>query len=62
MAREGALTRMEGRAMAHPHYPTTDAVALTLAVVLAAAIVLIGYFLMPEMADLMMPPVVSGAY
>ena len=48
--------------MAHPHYPTTDAVALTLAVVLAAAIVLIGYFLMPEMADLMMPPVVSGAY
>ena len=46
--------------MAYPNYLTTDAVALMLAV--AAAIVMIGYLLMPEVADLMLPPVVSGAH
>ena len=48
--------------MAYPNYLTTDAVALMLAVALAAAIVMIGYLLMPEAADLMLPPVVSGAH
>jgi hypothetical protein len=46
--------------MAYPNYLTTDAVALMLAVVLAAAILMIGYLLMPEVADLMMPPPLSG--
>jgi hypothetical protein len=52
---------MEGRAMAHPNYLTTDAVALMLTVVLAAAILIIGSVLMPEVADLM-PPTLSGAH
>ena len=47
--------------MAHPNYFTTDAVTLMLAVVLAAAILIIGSVLMPEVADLM-PPALSGAH
>jgi hypothetical protein len=46
-----STTRMEGRAMAHPNYLTPDAVTLMLAVVLAAAILMIGSLLMPEVAD-----------
>jgi hypothetical protein len=38
-----------------------DIISLTLAVVLAASIAMIGYLLMPEVADLMMPPPLSGA-
>jgi hypothetical protein len=37
--------------MAHPNYLTPDAVTLMLAVVLAAAILMIGSLLMPEVAD-----------
>jgi hypothetical protein len=47
--------------MAHPNYLTTDAVALMLTVVLAAAILIIGSVLMPEVAELMPPPL-SGAH
>jgi hypothetical protein len=36
-------------------------ISLTLAVVLAGSIAMIGYLLMPEVADLMMPPPLSGA-
>lgn len=41
--------------MASPTYGL-DALALVFAVILAAAIVRIGYLLMPEVADLMPPP------
>ena len=47
-------------AMEHPTYGI-DVVALTLAVVLAAAVVLIGSHLMHELADLV-PPALSGAH
>jgi hypothetical protein len=39
---------------------TSDVVALALAVVLAAAIVLLLSHLVPQVADLMMPPPLSG--
>jgi hypothetical protein len=45
--------------MASPTYGP-DTLALAFAVLLAAAIVMIGYLLMPEVADLMPPPL-SGA-
>jgi hypothetical protein len=45
--------------MEHPTYGI-DVLALTLAVLLAAAIVLIGSHLMREIADLM-PPALSGS-
>jgi hypothetical protein len=45
--------------MEHPAYGI-DVVALTLAVLLAAAIVLIGSHLMHELADVV-PPALSGA-
>jgi hypothetical protein len=48
------------QAMAHPTY-VIDIVALTLAAALAAAVVLIGFHLMHELADLM-PPALSGAH
>jgi hypothetical protein len=38
-----------------------DIVALTFAVVLTAAIVLLLSHLMPRLADLMMPPALSGS-
>ena len=44
--------------MAHPTY-VTDIVALTLAVALAAAVVLLGFHLMQELVDL--PPALSGS-
>jgi hypothetical protein len=47
--------------MAHPTYYGIDAVALMLAVVLAAAILMLGSLLIPEVADLM-PPALSGAH
>jgi hypothetical protein len=47
-------------AMEHPTYGI-DVVALTLAVLLAAAIVLIGSHLMHELADVV-PPTLSGAH
>ena len=46
--------------MADPVYDRIDLVTLTLAVVLAAAIVLLLSQLMPQLADLMMPPPLSG--
>ena len=46
--------------MEHPTYGI-DVVALTLAVLLAAAIVLIGSQLMDELADVV-PPTLSGAH
>jgi hypothetical protein len=46
--------------MASPTY-SLDTLALAFAVLLAAAIVMIGYLLMPEVADLM-PPTLSGAH
>jgi|EndMetStandDraft_8_1072994.scaffolds.fasta_scaffold522762_2 hypothetical protein len=45
--------------MAHPAYPVVDVVALTLAAVLAAAVLLIGFHVMQEIADL--PPALSGS-
>lgn len=45
--------------MASPSYGI-DVAALALAVVLAAAIVMTGYLLVAELADLMMPPPLSG--
>jgi hypothetical protein len=45
--------------LASPSYGV-DVVALALAVVLAAAIVLLVSHLMPHLADLMMPPPLSG--
>jgi hypothetical protein len=45
--------------MAHPTYGI-DVATLTLAVVLAAAIVLLVSHIMPQLADLM-PPALSGA-
>ena len=44
--------------MANPSYGI-DVIALTLAVVLAAAIVLLASDLVPYLADLMMPPALS---
>jgi hypothetical protein len=49
-----------GTAMASPTYGL-DTLELAFAVLLAAAIVMIGYLLMPEVADLM-PPTLSGAH
>ena len=46
--------------MEHPTYGI-DVVALTLAVVLAAAIVLIGSHLMHELADVV-PPTLTGSH
>jgi hypothetical protein len=40
---------------------TDNLVALTFAIVLAAAIVLLLFHLMPQLADLMMPLALSGA-
>jgi hypothetical protein len=40
---------------------TDNLVSLTFAIVLAAAIVLLLFHLMPQLADLMMPPALSGA-
>jgi hypothetical protein len=57
-----ALDRVKeaGTAMASPTYGL-DTLTLAFAVLLAAAIVMIGYLLMPQVADLMMPPPLSGA-
>ena len=46
--------------MEHPTYAVVDIVALTLAAALAAAVVLIGFHLMHELADL--PPALSGSH
>jgi hypothetical protein len=46
--------------MASPTYGL-DTLALAFAVLLAAAIVMIGYLLMPEVADLT-PPSLSGSH
>jgi hypothetical protein len=46
--------------MASPTYGL-DTLALAFAVLLAAAIAMISYLLMPEVADLM-PPTLSGAH
>ena len=59
----GALPPLGGfgaQAMASPTYGL-DTLALAFAVLLAAAIVMIGYLLMPEVAD-SMPPTLSGAH
>ena len=45
--------------MEHPTYFVIDIVALTLAAALAAAVLLIGFHLMHELADL--PPASSGS-
>lgn len=57
-----ALDRLKGRGqtMASPSNGL-DIVALTFAVVLTAAIVLLFSHLMPRLADLMMPPALSGS-
>jgi hypothetical protein len=56
-----STTGPEGdRAMEHPTYGI-DVVALTLAVLLAAAIVLIGSQLMQELADVV-PPTLTGSH
>ena len=47
--------------MAKPVYDRIDVVTLTLAVVLAAGIVFLLAELVPQLADLMMPPPLSGA-
>jgi hypothetical protein len=47
--------------MASPSYGI-DVVALAFAVILAAALVLLISHLMPQLADLMMPPPLSGAH
>ena len=47
------------QALASPSYGV-DVVALALAVVLAAAIVLLLSQIVPQLADLMMPPPLSG--
>ena len=47
--------------MAGPVYERIDLIALTFAVVLEAAIVLLLSHLMPHLADLMMPPALGGA-
>ena len=49
------------QAMANPVYDRIDVVTLTLAVVLAAGIVFLLAELVPQLADLMMPPPLSGA-
>ena len=46
--------------MEHQTYVVVDIVALTLAAALAAAVVLIGFHLMHELADL--PPALSGSH
>jgi hypothetical protein len=46
-------------AMEHQTYAVVDIVALTLAAALAATIVVIGFHLMHELADL--PPALSGS-
>jgi hypothetical protein len=47
--------------MASPSYGP-DVLALVLAVVLAAAIVVLASQIMPQVADLLMPPTLSGAH
>ena len=47
--------------MASPSYGV-DVVALAVAVVLAAGIVLLASEVVPQVADLLMPPPLSGAY
>jgi hypothetical protein len=46
--------------MAHPTYFVIDVVALALAAALAAAVVLIGFHLLQELAD-QLPPALSGS-
>ena len=53
--------RLKAQAMANPVYDRIDVVTLTLAVVLAAGIVFLLAELVPQLADLMMPPPLSGA-
>ena len=53
--------RLKPQAMANPVYDRIDVVTLTLAVVLAAGIVFLLAELVPQLADLMMPPPLSGA-
>ena len=52
---------VETQAMADPVYNRIDLVTLTAAVVLAAGIVFLLAQIMPPLADLMMPPLLSGA-
>jgi hypothetical protein len=49
------------QAMAGPVYEGIDLIALTFAVVLAAAIVLLLSHLMLHLADLLLPPALGGA-
>ena len=51
---------MKPQAMANPVYDRIDVVTLTLAVVLAAGVVFLLAELVPQLADLMMPPPLSG--
>jgi hypothetical protein len=47
--------------MASPSYGIDDVVALALAVILAAAMLMISSLLLPDLADLMPPPL-SGVH
>ena len=49
------------QAMASPSYGIDDVVALALAVILAAAMLMISSLLLPDLADLMPPPL-SGVH
>jgi hypothetical protein len=46
--------------MADPVYDGIDAITVTFAVVLAAAVLFLLAQLVPQLADLMMPPPLSG--
>ena len=52
--------RLKPQAMADPVYDRIDLITLTVAIVLAAAIMLLAFHLVPDLADLM-PPTFSGA-
>ena len=52
----GAGCGRRGEGMASPSYGIDDAVALALAVILAAAMLMISSLLLPDLADLMPPP------
>jgi hypothetical protein len=47
--------------MADPVYDGIDVITVTIALVLAAALVFLLAQLVPQLADLMMPPPLSGA-
>ena len=47
--------------MADPVYDGIDVITVTFAVVLAAAVLFLLAQLMPQLADLMMPPPLSGS-